>query len=377
MIVQTDAANEIYVDDFKVTYLSAGTSTLDEINFGFTGETFPELKVFDEAVDGLPETDNGEEENPEETAPTVWDGTVAESFAGGSGTEADPYLIATAEQLALAITQSGTTKQTNAETGEEETVNETYFGSYYKLTKDILLNDPNAIDWKNATEAQEGLRTWYDYQENFAGHIDGDGHVVYGLYHYTKGTIDSSIAYATYGKKGAGLIPLVNTDDTVKEITWYGKDLRAIIKAYQFKTAYTNEELGISVDFSDTKGEILSYQFGHIHKQKSLYSADVDLWQIYTGSAQVRDGFFDIMTVDSTSINRYAIGRGYDERFVQTKNTLIGDLTGDEIVDICDAVKLRNIDALGETITTRADVNKDSAFVLADDLAALISMLIS
>ena len=231
MLVQTDAANEIYVDDFKVTYLSAGTSTLDEINFGFTGETFPELKVFDEAVDGLPETDNGEEENPEETAPTVWDGTVAESFAGGSGTEADPYLIATAEQLALAITQSGTTKQTNAETGEEETVNETYFGSYYKLTKDILLNDPNAIDWKNATEAQEGLRTWYDYQENFAGHIDGDGHVVYGLYHYTKGTIDSSIAYATYGKKGAGLIPLVNTDDTVT-ITNMGIDCAYVRHQY-------------------------------------------------------------------------------------------------------------------------------------------------
>ena len=36
-------------------------------------------------------------EKPDDTVypPDVWDGTVAEGFAAGSGTEADPYLIAT------------------------------------------------------------------------------------------------------------------------------------------------------------------------------------------------------------------------------------------------------------------------------------------
>ena len=159
------------------------------------------------------------------------------------------------------------------------------------------------------------------------------------------------------------------------EITWYGKDLRAIIGAYQLKTAYTNEELGISVDFSDTKGEILSYMYGHTHKQKSLYSEDIDLWQINSSTAQYRDGYFDVLAVNGDAIERYNIGRGYDERFVQTKNTVVGDLTGDKTVDICDAVKLRNIDALGETITTKADVNKDSAFVFASDLAAIFGKI--
>ena len=31
---------------------------------------------------------------------TVWDGSVAESFDSGTGTEDDPYIIKTAEQLA-------------------------------------------------------------------------------------------------------------------------------------------------------------------------------------------------------------------------------------------------------------------------------------
>jgi predicted nuclease of restriction endonuclease-like (RecB) superfamily len=38
-------------------------------------------------------------------------------------------------------------------------------------------------------------------------------------------------------------------------ITHYGKNLREIIAAYQFKTAHVNAELGISVDFSETKLE--------------------------------------------------------------------------------------------------------------------------
>ena len=33
----------------------------------------------------------------------AWDGTRAESYAGGSGTAEDPYLISTPEQLALLV----------------------------------------------------------------------------------------------------------------------------------------------------------------------------------------------------------------------------------------------------------------------------------
>ena len=214
MLVSVDNAAEVFVDDVKITYLGAGTSALDEIDFGFSAEDFPVLKIFQEAKNRQDNEEEGETE--EETAPTVWNGTVAESFAGGSGTEADPYIIETAEQLALAITQSGTTSVTNAETGESETVNETYFGSFYKITKDIYLNDPNAKNWKSATGGSfSDVRSWYNWNngsgQDFAGSIDGDGHTVYGLYAYAGGAIN----YRNHNV-GAALIPKTVSGQTVE-----------------------------------------------------------------------------------------------------------------------------------------------------------------
>lgn len=76
-----------------------------------------------------------------------WDGTVASSFAGGSGTQADPYIISNAAQLA-------------------------YFGSqmngkdwYVKLTTDIDLDNREWTYGKNSAT-------------NFKGHFDGAGHTI-------------------------------------------------------------------------------------------------------------------------------------------------------------------------------------------------------
>ena len=61
------------------------------------------------------------------TAPAeVWNGSIAEAFEGGSGTEADPYLIRTGAQLALLA------KNVN------ETVTD-YKDVYFKLINDIDL----------------------------------------------------------------------------------------------------------------------------------------------------------------------------------------------------------------------------------------------
>ena len=51
-----------------------------------------------------------------------WDGTVAESYAGGNGTMENPYQIATPQQLALLA------NQTNEGTGGN---------AYYMLTNNI------------------------------------------------------------------------------------------------------------------------------------------------------------------------------------------------------------------------------------------------
>ena len=58
---------------------------------------------------------------------TVWSDYVAMDFAGGTGTEADPYQIATAEQLAK-LSKDVADQTTN------------YEGKFFKLTKDIDLS---------------------------------------------------------------------------------------------------------------------------------------------------------------------------------------------------------------------------------------------
>lgn len=205
--VYADTAAEVYFDDVTITYKSEGAVPLGEIDFGFTAENaFPTLNVFDKTESD----DSADEEKSDEIV--IWDKSVAESFKEGSGTESDPYLISTPQELALAITQSGT----------KDGANEPYYGSHYKLTADIYLNEPDAIDWKNASGAQSGLNTWYNYYnyngsvsgEDFAGTLDGDGHTVYGLYYYDGTKIDNN-----NNSISCGLIPRTsNTSVTVKNI---------------------------------------------------------------------------------------------------------------------------------------------------------------
>ncbi len=98
----------------------------------------------------------------------VWDGTVASGFAGGTGTEDDPYIIETAEQLAyLAYSVSAGTE---------------YYGEFIKLTNDIFLNDTEG--WENWAESAPANEWTPIGTENsaFMGTFDGDGHKILGIY---------------------------------------------------------------------------------------------------------------------------------------------------------------------------------------------------
>jgi len=60
----------------------------------------------------------------------VWDGSIATAFAGGTGTQIDPYIISSASQLAFLASKvnSGTN----------------YNGNYFILTTNI---DLDTIQW--------------------------------------------------------------------------------------------------------------------------------------------------------------------------------------------------------------------------------------
>ena len=93
---------------------------------------------------------------------TEWSDYVATAFAGGSGTEADPYQIETPEQLAkLAVdVNSGIYGQTHS-------------GEYFKLTKDI---DLSAHRW-----IPIGSGSAIGSFHAFSGYFDGNDKTITGL----------------------------------------------------------------------------------------------------------------------------------------------------------------------------------------------------
>lgn len=89
----------------------------------------------------------------------VWDGSVADSFAGGTGTEEDPYQIATPAQLAKLA---------------QDVNNEiTYEGKYFVLTSDLDLGGENKVQW---------VPVGNGYNQAFGGVFDGKGMTISDMY---------------------------------------------------------------------------------------------------------------------------------------------------------------------------------------------------
>ena len=111
------------------------------------------------------------------SASAAWDGSVANSFEGGTGTQNDPYIIKTAAQLAY-LAQ-------NVNEGES------YEGEYFKLVEDITLNSSDMFAYDEngiITGVAEG-KTPYEWtpignwpSKSFSGVFDGNGHRVIGIY---------------------------------------------------------------------------------------------------------------------------------------------------------------------------------------------------
>lgn len=127
-----------------------------------------------------------------------WNGTAADGFAGGNGTEAEPYLITNAKELYLL-----------ANLDRDATL-----GNYYKLANNIAIS--NVYDgWTNDDPYTWAVKKAYldgfTYSSSFAGTLDGAGYTVYGLYYNNAIVNDGNYAY--------GLIPFVTADAVIKDIT--------------------------------------------------------------------------------------------------------------------------------------------------------------
>lgn len=116
-------------------------------------------------------------------------------FDAGEGTAVDPYIISNGDQLYAMVYNNG-------KSGGEP--------AYYKLAKDIYLNDISNYDkWGTDEFDMSTLNNWNQASNisnfaKFAGVFDGDGHFIYGL--YSEGTL-----YAAF-------LPRVDTTAVIKNV---------------------------------------------------------------------------------------------------------------------------------------------------------------
>ena len=130
-----------------------------------------------------------------------WDGTAATAFAGGTGKETDPYLIANADQLAYFR--------------NEVDGGNTFQGKFVKLNNNIYLDKYNfdPIGWG------------YDYDgytpngKTFNGTFDGDHHFIFDLLQ------DGWDLGYSYSMAGGGLFASV-VDATIKNVKISGANIR-------------------------------------------------------------------------------------------------------------------------------------------------------
>lgn len=127
------------------------------------------------------------------TTVSAWDGSIANSYRKGTGTEADPYIISNGSELAYFSTQLSSNN---------------YDNTYFALGNDIVLNNgvfnydsANGVQYilSNETyyvgsysnkyydnvdrnEAEIGTVNTFDPLEGFKGHFDGGSFTIYGLY---------------------------------------------------------------------------------------------------------------------------------------------------------------------------------------------------
>ena len=119
-----------------------------------------------------------------------WNGSLANKFASGKGTEDNPYIIETAEQLAYCCLGQNPSTSSN---------------KYYKVAdhvKTFVLQPENIVDLDVllSLESPEAVASYFENLEgkinwiskfnglSFNGNFDGNGATVYGLYATTDGT---------------------------------------------------------------------------------------------------------------------------------------------------------------------------------------------
>ncbi len=142
----------------------------------------------------------------------AWDGSIAAAFAGGTGTESDPYQIADGAQLAYLAS--------------EVNKGQPYENACFVLTADIDLGNH---DWTPIGNSfSDALFGGTDYSV-FAGNLDGKGHTVSNISIGTEGAPLESDVFGLFGATG-GKLSNLNLDG----VTIYGIAKNVNVSSYVY-----------------------------------------------------------------------------------------------------------------------------------------------
>lgn len=185
----------------------------------------------------------------------------ATSFAAGTGTEVDPYQIATAEQLALL----------SDVVGDSET-DASYRKAYYKLVADITINEGSSVTtWETSAPEFSWTpigKTYYSFQ----GVFDGDGHTISGLY-VNLDCDESSTSIGGLFADNDGIIKNVNVDNSYICISGLLKDIGAIAGKNGKDATISNCNVNAIIDCYDaTCGGVVGENSGTVDNCKFLGS---------------------------------------------------------------------------------------------------------
>ena len=139
----------------------------------------------------------------------VWDGKSASSSLEGKGTEQEPYLIKSGNDLQYINNQvagkaniTGTNAD-NTKNGENISAN----SAYYRLETNIKMNDiTNFEKWNDTDFDKSSLNKWTPIGKepgnalSFFGTFDGNGYEISGLYVEENGELDCGFIAALYGE---------------------------------------------------------------------------------------------------------------------------------------------------------------------------------
>ena len=257
--------------------------TVEQMRGPAAEENMPNLNwlaVWEAVEDGFPVLNVGSYDGiPGE----VWTGKLAADFAGGDGSEEDPYLISTGEQLALVLSNLGDT-----------------VGKHYKITDDIYLNDISNPDWES-----EDPNPWFwvsaARQGNFNGHLDGGGHIIYGLYLNLEQT--TGVVYT-------GLFPTVS-DGTVIE-----------------KVGISHSHIKVTADSSNQETYV-----GGIAGQVFFNKSEAEYAETGVDFAEIKQCFGDTTVLLEGMFAGGIIGGGPYPADI-SDCYFVGDLTGDRVAGI-------------------------------------------